>query len=61
MFKIINQDLAGNEIELMRTIFRFAGNEGSRYETIEQAEAALAKAKQFHKARFFKASRIVEA
>lgn len=61
MFKVVNQNAIGEEIELYRTIFRFPGNPGDRFETVEKAEAAIEKARPFHKARFMKACRIVEA
>jgi hypothetical protein len=59
-FKVVNQDKNGAEIELKGTIFRFAGNPGQEFETREEAEKAIQKAKPFHPARFFKATKIKE-
>lgn len=60
-YKVMNVNLIGEPIELYATIWRFSGREGARYDSIEAAQAALDKAKQFMPAKLFKASRIVEA
>jgi hypothetical protein len=60
-YKVVNVNLVGEQIELKRTIWRFAGNDGDRFDSVEAAQAALNKAKQFMPAKLFKASRIIEA
>jgi hypothetical protein len=60
-YKVVNVNLIGEPIELYRTIWRFSGREGDRFDNVEAAQAALDKAKQFMPAKLFKASRIVEA
>lgn len=59
-FKVVNKNLNGEEIELKGTIFRFAGNPGQEFQTREEAEKAIQKAKQFHPAKFFKKTEIKE-
>ena len=61
LYKVVNVNLVGEPIELKSTIWRFSGNEGDRFDSVEAAQAALNKAKQFMPAKLFKASRIIEA
>jgi hypothetical protein len=56
-YKVVNVNLIGEPIELYRTIWRFSGREGDRFDNVEAAQAALDKAKQFMPAKLFKASR----
>ena len=60
-YKVVNVNRVGEPIELKGTIWRFSGNDGDRFDSVEAAQAALDKAKKFMPARLFKASRIVEA
>lgn len=60
MFIVVTPNAVGELVPLRGTVWAFSMDRAQKFETKELAQAALDKAKQFMKARTYKAARIVE-
>lgn len=59
-FIVTTPNALGERVPLRGTVWAFSMDRASQYDTREQAQAALDKAKQFMKAKTYRAARIEE-